>query len=230
MNRKCCASKTVSCFKKLSQLDIELARDEYLCGNETQQNQFVLDYLRRNKKHSDNSVLYSIAGQEVCELAWRLAYGIRRNRFKRLFDKFTDGVMQAEHGRLGMQQSSSSSLRMTSWMRVFFAKVGDKMPMNDNIHLPSCLTKIDVYNIAMDELNQGSMNFCVSLSNFYSIWAKHFPEVKIPEVHLYKLFMIVHVVSSVDCTIFLSFLFWYRKAGFLDVTFVLLLKKQGKEL
>ena len=182
LSRKCCSS-SVTCFKKLSQLDIEAVRSEYQSlGSETQQNQYVLDYLRRHRRHSDNTVLHSIAGQEVCQLAWRLAYGIRRNKFKCLFTKFANGVMTAEHGRLGLQKVSDPTLRMISWMRVFFSKVGDKMPMNENIHLPSCLTKLDVYSIAMDELSQGGTNFTISVSTFYDIWVKHFPQVKIPEV------------------------------------------------
>ncbi len=45
------------------------------------------------------------------------------------------------------------TFRVISWLRSTFSKrVGDQMPSSSAIHLPSCLTKADVYTLAKDDL------------------------------------------------------------------------------
>ena len=95
--------------------------------------------------------------------------------------KFQEGVLVAQHGHLGSSRVTAVTLRTTSWMSSFFHKVGDHMPMFCDIHLPSCLTKLDVFELACDDLLQGGLE-CSSLSQFYSIWSTEFPHVKIPKV------------------------------------------------
>lgn len=46
----------------------------------------------------DKSILYTVAGPDVCESAFRLAYGIRYNRFNCVNNKFSSGVHLVEHG------------------------------------------------------------------------------------------------------------------------------------
>lgn len=149
---------------------------------ETQQNQFVIDYMKQHVC-SDKSVMYSICGQEVCETCWRLAYGIRINRFKALKSKFEHGVVNIEHGLTGKSKISGASLHLISWMRSFFAKIGDPMPMSKDVHLPSCLTKADVYDLARDDLTQGNL-VCCSRSQMYELWSDEFAHVKIPKVYI----------------------------------------------
>ena len=92
-------------------------------------------------------------------------------------------VVFAEHGRLGRGQYSAASIRAIGWLRMFIKKLGDHMPMKDEIHLPTCLTKFDVYMLAADDLSQGNLQ-CCGMSTFYRIWAAEFPNVKIPQVRL----------------------------------------------
>ena len=66
-------------------------------------------------------------------------------------------------------------------MRTFFQKVGDRMPMSEAVHLPSCLTKVDIYELAKDDLTQGGLH-CCSISMMYEIWKSEFDNVKIPKV------------------------------------------------
>lgn len=87
----------------------------------------------------------------------------------------------AQHGRLGKTHASDATLRVTSWLRTFVDKVGDRMPMSEQVHLPSCLTKADVYDLARDDLSSGGME-CCAISTFYQIWNVEFPNVKIPKV------------------------------------------------
>ena len=55
------------------------------------------------------------------------------------------------------------------------------MPMSKDIHLPSCLTKADVYDLACDDLTEGGMQ-CCSKTTFYRVWRTEFSHVKIPKV------------------------------------------------
>lgn len=129
----------------------------------------------------DRSFLYAVSGQEICEKCWRLIYGIRRNRFASIKKKFMGGVLFNEHGLTGKAKPHDSTLRLQSWMRSFFQKVGDRMPMSEAVHLPSCLTKVDVYELAREDLMQGGLE-CCSASQMYEIWSREFRHVKIPKV------------------------------------------------
>ena len=122
----------------------------------------------------------------------------------------------AEHGRVGKGRYSDASIRAISWMRMFFNKVGDRMPMKDDVHLPSCLTKADVYSLASDDLCQGGLG-CCSRASFYRIWKEEFPHVKIPRVRLkissstFTSFCHCVIILHVTC----------RRADFPSVMFVL---------
>lgn len=148
---------------------------------ETEQTQMILNYMLEHSQ-KDQCVLYTVGGQVVCETCFRMAYGFRFNRFASIKSKFLDGVQIAEHGRLGRSETGDASVRVTSWLRTFTEKVGDRMPTSMDIHLPSCLTKSDVYALAYDDLSQGGLK-CCQLSTFYNIWKHDFPNVKIPKVY-----------------------------------------------
>ena len=101
----------------------------------------------REHRRGDGTVLYTVAGRSVCETCFRMVYGVRYNRFSSFKTKLASGVVLAEHGRLGKGRLSDSTIRVISWMRTFFQKVGDHMPSKEEIH---CLTKLDVYTLAVD--------------------------------------------------------------------------------
>lgn len=181
MTKRCCDRKQVTCFKRLSQSDIEQVREEfYTLSTETQQTQHLLEYMRQHA-HRNKPILYTVAGQEVCETCFRMVYGVRYNRFCVIKAKFADGILVTEHGRLGAGQTGECTVRAVSWLRIFVKKVGDRMPTSEDIHLPSCLTKADVFALAEDDLTQGGMK-CCAMSTFYQIWKDEFPNVKIPKV------------------------------------------------
>lgn len=153
----------------------------YSCKTEVQQTQQILDYMKEHSK-GDRNVLYQVSGCEVCEMCFRLVYGIRYNRFKAIKARFLDGVVIAEHGRYGTSCLTDSTIRVVSWLRSFFHKIGDRMPTKEQIHLPSCLTRADVYALAVDDLTQGGLQ-CCKRSTFYDVWKTNFPNVKIPKVN-----------------------------------------------
>ena len=180
IHKSCCNQ---NCFHTLSIAEIEEVRSSYYARNETQQAQYVVDYLRQhsNMRHGQWQTLFTIAGKTVCKTCWRLAMGIKRSRFVTLLKKFEDGVVQVEHGRSGMQYQQQQTITVVSWMRAFFNKLGDRLPMQDSIHLPSCLTKREVYLLAKEDLTQAGLA-CCGHATFFALWKDHFPTVTIPQV------------------------------------------------
>ena len=55
------------------------------------------------------------------------------------------------------------------------------MPMSEAINLPSCLSRMAVYELAKCDLTQGGLP-CPSSFHMYEVWRKEFPQVKIPKV------------------------------------------------
>lgn len=180
MTRHCCSSKNVSCFKMLTQAAIERVRTSVYSKSETEQTQLILSYMLQHSQEG-KPILYTVGGQKVCKICFRMVYGFRYNRFKSVEEKFKNGVLTVEHGRLGMRRLRDESCRLVSWLRMFIDKVGDRMPTSTAVHLPSCLTKSDIYTLASDDLTQGGLK-CCKISMFYEIWKQHFPNVKIPKV------------------------------------------------
>ena len=157
----------------------------YSFSTETAQNQFVIDYL---KHHSDSSksvesILFTIAGKSVCQQCWRLVYGIKYTRFKTILEKFRQGIVQVEHGLLGRKFSHGPVIRAKMWLHMFITKLGDQMPTDGKIHLPSCLTKSDIFELASEDLSVGGVSVC-SKSSFLELWKKEFQHVKTPPVSM----------------------------------------------
>ena len=176
----------MTCFRLLSYTDIEVTRQYYAAPDtETKRNQKIIDYFIQHSG-CDDVVHYTVSGKTVCETCWRLVCGLRYNKFSALQKKFKSGVVAVQHGRKGIIQPHEGTLRMTSWLKMFTEKVGDRMPMSEEIHLPSCLTKIDIFNLANDDLKQGDTGSasCISLSSFYSLWEEKFSHIKIPKVRM----------------------------------------------
>jgi hypothetical protein len=180
MSQHCCSRNEVTCFKFVAQSTIEHLRSSYYSMSETEQTQVILNYMLEHSQ-GDRCVLYTVGGRVVCETCFRMVYGLRYNRFSSIKSKFCSGVLVAEHGRLGRSEINDASVRALSWLRTFVDKVGDRMPTSAVIHLPSCLTKSDVFMLASDDLAQGGLQ-CCKPSTFYEIWQRHFPNVKIPKV------------------------------------------------
>ena len=74
----------------------------------------------------------------------------------------------------------SSQVAM-AWLDNFAHKYADKMPDREKLHLPSCLSRRDVYTMCQVELEQVGVAPC-SKSHFYYLWRKKFPNIAIPKV------------------------------------------------
>lgn len=176
--KKCCEKQ---CFRQLSFLDIQTIREQIQGLSETIQNKFIVKYLFEHSGAGFVSPVYNVSGKIVCEKCWRLSCGVRRKRFSRLKSEVSQGAVTIEHGRQGLLSPIESTMRVVSWMRSFFDKIGDKLPTKNSVHLPSCMTKADVYGLAYDDLTDGGLS-CPSPSTFYRVWNKEFANVVIPKV------------------------------------------------
>lgn len=89
-----------------------------------------------------------------------------------------------EHGNKGRRRPAGRTQDAHAWMQRYFNLLGDHMPHNNHIHLPSWDTQKCVYARYKDDmLLQGYMeNDIVALRTFYRIWTEDFSNVVIPEV------------------------------------------------
>lgn len=60
--------------------------------------------------------------------------------------------------------------------------MGDQMPDRGVIHLPSSLTKVQVYQKMHTEMKSRGKEHVVSQSQFFNLWKEEFGNVSIPKV------------------------------------------------
>ena len=70
-------------------------------------------------------------------------------------------------------------------MQRYFDLIGNKMPQNNQIHLPSWETQKSVYERFWEDMAIKQITEVVSLSMFYKLWNDEFSHVAIPEVSTY---------------------------------------------
>ena len=64
----------------------------------------------------------------------------------------------------------------------FFNLIGDHMPHQMGIHLPSSLTKVSVYQRMLSELKSRGKVSIISKAHFFKLWEEQFSQVTIPKV------------------------------------------------
>ncbi|XP_063964831.1 uncharacterized protein LOC135156392 [Lytechinus pictus] len=76
---------------------------------------------------------------------------------------------------------------MTSmvWLSKFVDKFGEKLPTNNKIHLPSCLTRGNVYWIMKEEVEEQGGSVC-SQQYFFRKWRHEMSHVTIPKVNRFS--------------------------------------------
>ena len=93
--------------------------------------------------------------------------------------------LPANYGRSGIESIGVQNAR--EYFEDLFDKTGDKMPnlVPPEIHLPSCLTKLEVWRSVKRQLKSVGLE-CCSYARFVAIWKKHYKQVKIPQVIAYN--------------------------------------------
>ena len=67
----------------------------------------------------------------------------------------------------------------------FFALMGERMPDRATVHLPSCLSKLSVYQRMNAEMKERKKTQIISQSQFFQLWKTSFSHVTIPKVKVY---------------------------------------------
>ena len=94
------------------------------------------------------------------------------------------GVKKLYHSNSGQVRTSNKTADAVAWMESYFETVGDHQPDCDRLHLPSFLTKREVYERMTREMKENGLRDedIISQSQFYSVWETNFHRVMIPEV------------------------------------------------
>lgn len=71
-----------------------------------------------------------------------------------------------------------------AWMVYYFNGYGEKMPMKNQIHLPSYLTKQKLFDRMKEDLDKKD-DVYLSYSRFCRLWKSEFSNVIIPPVNIY---------------------------------------------
>lgn len=124
--------------------------------------------------------MYRIKGTPVCKQAWLKVHGIYQRRFERIYDDFKDGSEMYVHGNSGLKQQSTKTSECIAWLTFLVNSIGDQQPDSGKVHLPSCFTKLALYEKMLSDLSDEDT---VSRSQFYSIMEKKFRHVLLPKVN-----------------------------------------------
>ncbi|XP_071500356.1 uncharacterized protein [Diadema antillarum] len=185
LRMRCCRNY---CLHKVSRKEVALCRNAFQEKKKCEQRQWILQYFLEHHEDSGNAlkVLYTIGATEVCQRGWRLALGISRTRFWQIECHFRDGYqtyLPPNQRRRGLQSKAVASAVM--WLDRFSRRFGDKLPAQERIHLPSCLTRATMYNLMREELEEHGEEVC-SKAHFLRIWRKEMSHVSIPKVNRFS--------------------------------------------
>lgn len=171
----------------------------------------------------------------VCREAWLLIHSLNKEWFRRVFNKFKEGAVEVEHGNKGQKKPSQKSKDCIAWLQFFVSCVGQYQPDNKTIHLPSCFTRLSVYQ-RMCEENESFSGPSIGISQFYAIWRDHFSHVLIPKVRLegwvdFKYYgsfnyqtQLLSPTGLVTFVYFVvQFFFWFESFNLLNIVFSCLL-------
>ena len=91
-------------------------------------------------------------GKPVCKAGFALLLGTSERRLDRI--KQTVATGKVTHGNRGVKRPTNKRVDASAWMNDYFLTMGDHMPDNNRIHLPSFLTKREVYRKMSADLTE----------------------------------------------------------------------------
>lgn len=170
--------------------ELNNASEHFQSKTSTEQRQYLLDSIMLSSPGSatasasvkEKIMLY---GKPVCMRAFALLLNTSERRLERI-KKNCSTVGKIAHGNSGIKRPTSKSLDASAWMKSYFTRMGDYMPDSNRIHLPSFLTKREVYQKMCLDLSDIGIMDIVSQSTFYELWDREYNHVLIPEVILQR--------------------------------------------
>lgn len=180
--KECCIKK---CLEGFSIKEFNSTTQHFKSKTSTEQRQFLLDSLvLTSPTGASTSALtqesFMLYGKPVCKAAFALLLGTSERRLDRIKSNLSSG--NVAHGNRGVKRPSIKSINASAWMNEYFLLMGDHMPDSDRVHLPSFLTKREVYQKMSAALLEDGVKDIISLSTFYELKKKEYNHVIIPEV------------------------------------------------
>ncbi|XP_071944310.1 uncharacterized protein [Antedon mediterranea] len=179
----CCA---LMCIGMLNFREIKQTREAFQAMTEYEQRCWILKYFNEHLSTSGGAtkICLLVGANKVCAKAWMLVNGIGRSTFYKIRKQAIEGccyLLPPNFTRKMVYSNSTQQCR--AWFIKFCNEYGDQMPTNGQIHLPSTLTKHDVYMHMKDEFELRNEDVC-ALATFYKFWCVEFKHIVIPEVCL----------------------------------------------
>ena len=180
----CCQQQ---CLLSLTPNAVISSRRKLSTLSSNERRQWITDKVFESSKPLGQDKLetqFVLSGNVICNTAWRKIYKVSEKQLSRISRNVARGLLNVHHGNKGRKRNNTKSEVAKTWMERYFHLVGDKMPHNNQIHLPSWETQKDVYQRYCMDMSQQQLSpqDTVSLSTFYRIWSDYFHEVVIPEV------------------------------------------------
>ena len=177
-----CGEQCASTKHHLSPTDALRYHEHFDSLSQMAKKQWLLDYfiMTSSGKGKELDIPHLVCGKEVCLPLWLATLGISQSYYYSVRTLFLRG-----HKRIVNQVQRNPTERTNeamAWMDNFVSLMGDKMPDRATVHLPSCLSKLSVYQRMAGELRQRGRSKIVSQSQFFEIWKTHFHHVTIPKV------------------------------------------------
>ena len=123
-----------------------------------------------------------ISGKVVCLAVWIATLGLSKSYYYGVRQLFLQGCKRiVSHIHRNPTQKTNEAV---AWLDNFLSLMGDKMPNRGTIHLPSCFSKLSIYQRLVQEFKDRRKDQIISQSQFFEIWKTHFHHVSIPKVQV----------------------------------------------
>lgn len=197
----CCESR---CIASLSMLQLEEVQTHFTnLKTRCEQRQYLLDVVSASAKRTNSGVIidsYTVGGTKLCKKAFLAILGISHKRLRMVTRLLNAGATLARSTLCVSRRKQTQRLKNArAWLSSYVKRIGERMPHTQQIHLPSFLTKMAVYDMMVTELmEQGLLkDEIISLSHFYGMWAAEFPNCTIPKVCVYTQYYNIYRSNSI---------------------------------
>lgn len=187
----CCDSR---CTASLSMLQLEEVQTHFTnLKTCCEQQQYLLDIVSASAKRTNSGVIidsYTVGGTKLCKKAFLAVLGISHKRLRMVTRLLNAGTKSARSTLCVSRRKETQRLQNArAWLSSYAKRIGEKMPHTQQIHLPSFLTKMAVYDMMVIELTEQALlkNEIISLSHVYGMWVTEFPNCTIPKVCAYTI-------------------------------------------
>lgn len=166
----------------LSTTDILRSHEHFTSLPVLARKQWILDYLimHSSEQSEQMEIALMISGKVVCLPVWIATLGFSKSHYYGVRQLFLQGCKRiVSHIHRHPTQKTNEAV---AWLDNFVTLMGDKMPDRATIHLPSCFSKLSVYQRLVQEFKDRGKGQIICQSQFFEVWKTHFHHVSIPKV------------------------------------------------